>query len=371
MWDTIQKLGFRGAAGIREAKEELDCRLHDRMELPLPGIHGERLFLTNVSGLRKRAAELTGIYESLPDHHGVQDTILLDAWSSATIEGARTTVAQVKESLSNPRTKDDRMVVNAMIAGKYAYEHPITGGNIRKLWEMVADGVCENVEQKGKLYRDGMVYIGSASRIVHIPAAAEQLPQLMEHYFTFCQGDEPELLIRSFAAHFYFAYVHPFCDGNGRTARILNASQLYHGGYRKMKSLPLSNAINNQLSGYYGSLSDSEAVLTDEDGTWLDISVFVSFMLDAFERCLIDAALSENTLTESESCLLQRMNRVGVNAEITVKKAEVILERSESATRAVLKGLVQKGYLTEDTAQQPFRYRLQRHLPNISQGNQV
>lgn len=364
MWDTIQKLRFRAGANILDAQEELNTRLNDCMELPLPGIHGERLFLTNVSGLRKRAAELTKIYESLPDHHGVQDTILLDAWSSATIEGARTTVAQVKKSLSNPRTKDDRMVVNAMIASKYAYERPITGGNIRRLWETVVDGVCENAEQKGKLYRDGMVYIGNASRIVHTPAGVEQLPQLMEHYFGFCQGDEPDLLIRSFAAHFYFAYVHPFCDGNGRTARILNASQLYHGGFRKMKSLPLSNAINNQLSGYYGSLSDSEVPLTDQEGTWLDVSVFVSFMLDAFERCLIDAALSKNTLTEPESDLLQRMNRVGVNAEITVKKAAVILERSESTARAVLKGLVQKGYLTEDTTQQPFRYRLQQHIPD-------
>ena len=144
MWDTIQKLRFRAGANILDAQEELNTRLGDRMELPLPGIHGERLFLTNVSGLRKRAAELTKIYESLPEHHGVQDTILLDAWSSATIEGARTTVAQVKRSLANPRTKDDRMVVNAMIASKYAYEHPITGKNIRMLWEMVADGVCEN-----------------------------------------------------------------------------------------------------------------------------------------------------------------------------------------------------------------------------------
>ena len=157
MWDTIQKLRFRADANIPDAKAELESRLHDRMELPLPGIHGERLFLTNASGLGKRAAELTKIYESLPDHHGVQETILLDAWSSATIEGARTTVAQVRKSLSNPRTKDDRMVVGTLIASKYAYEHPITGNNVRRLWEMVTEGVCENAAQKGKLYRDGIM----------------------------------------------------------------------------------------------------------------------------------------------------------------------------------------------------------------------
>lgn len=160
MWDSIQNLRFRAGANIMKAQEEMNIRLNDRMELPLPGIHGERLFLTGASNLRKRATELTKIYESLPDHHGVQDTILLDAWSSATVEGARTTVAQVKRSLSNPQTKDDRMVVNAISGSEYAYDCPITGGNIRRLWETVVDGVCENAEQKGKLYRDGMVYIG-------------------------------------------------------------------------------------------------------------------------------------------------------------------------------------------------------------------
>ena len=49
--------------------------------------------------------------------------------------------------------------------------------------------------------------------------------------------------MHSFAAHFYFVYLHPFCDGNGRCARILNASQLYHGGYQKMKTLPLASAM--------------------------------------------------------------------------------------------------------------------------------
>lgn len=68
-------------------------------------------------------------------------------------------------------------------------------------------------------------------------------------------------LIHTFAAHFYFVYVYPFCDGNGRAARIMNASYLYHSGYKKMKSLPLANAIKNQLNGYYTSLTDSETIL--------------------------------------------------------------------------------------------------------------
>ena len=363
MFDTIQKLKYRANAGIAQAQDELNSRLNDRMELPLPGLHGEKLYLTGVAALRKKAAELNAMYEKLHASRGVKDTILLDAWSSATIEGARTTVEKVRQSFDNPNTKDDRMVVNTITASNYAYGRPITEKNIRKFWDKIVDDVCENADHMGTQYRDGMVYIGSASRIIHTPAEPEMLPELMEKWLAYRQADTSDILLQSFVAHFYFVYIHPFCDGNGRAARILNASYLYHNGYKKIKSLPLANAINNQLSGYYSSLADSEAVLNGIEDGWLDLTPFVSYMLDAFERCLIDAALSRNTLSEAERKLLSRMNKVGIHAEITVQKATSILQRSESATRTVLNSLVRKGYLDVDTSKVPFIYRLQQHIP--------
>lgn len=364
MFDTIQKLKYRAGAGISAAQDELNSRLNDRMELPLPGLHGETLYLTGVGALREKAAELNAMYEKLPVHRGVRDTILLDAWSSATIEGARTTVEKVRNSFDNPRTKDDRMVINTIAGSNYAYGRPITQKNIRKLWEKIVDGVCENADHMGTQYRDGMVYIGSVSNIVHTPAEPKVLPELMEKWFAYREMETFDLLIQSFVSHFYFVYVHPFCDGNGRAARILNASQLYHGGYRKMKSLPLANAINNHLSGYYTSLAESEAVLNGIEKGWLDLSPFVSYMLDAFERCLIDAALSRNILSEAERKILERMNRVGIRAEITASKAAGILQRSEGAARSVLNSLVGKGYLNVDTSHTPFVYTLQQHYPD-------
>lgn len=74
------------------------------------------------------------------------------------------------------------------------------------------DGVCENEEHRGKLYRDGMVYVGSGERVIHVPAQAEQLPELMAQWFSYREVGVSDLLIRSFVAHFYFVYLHPFCD---------------------------------------------------------------------------------------------------------------------------------------------------------------
>ena len=363
MFDTIQKLKYRANAGIVAAQDELNIRLNDLMELPLPGLHGEKLYLTGVAALREKAAELDAMYEKIPVHRGVKDTILLDAWSSATIEGARTTVEKVKRSFDDPKTKDDRMVVNTIAGANYAYGRPITAKNIRVLWEKIVDGVCENSAHMGNQYRDGMVYIGSAGHIIHTPAQPEVLPELMDKWFDFAKQEGGDVLLRSFVAHFYFVYIHPFCDGNGRAARILNSSQLYHGGYKKMKSLPLASAINNQLSGYYSSLSDSEAVLNGIEKGWLDLSPFVSYMMDAFERCLVDAALSRNVLSEAERLLLERMNKVGIHAEITTKKAAGILDQAETTARNVLNSLVRKGYLSVDTSTSPYVYKLEQHIP--------
>ena len=120
MWDTIRKLQNRAKANVPGAKAELEERLHDRVELPLLGISGEQLYLTAASKLEERAIQLHEMYDQLPNSRGVTDYVILDAWSSDTIAGARTTVARVKESFAKPISKDDNMVVNAVRGRIYA-----------------------------------------------------------------------------------------------------------------------------------------------------------------------------------------------------------------------------------------------------------
>ena len=54
---------------------------------------------------------------------------------------------------------------------------------------------------------------------------------------------------------------------------------------------------------------------------------------------------------------MEWMNKAGLNAEITVKKAAQILNLSESAARNVLNRLVGKGYLTVDTSHLLFLFQ--------------
>ena len=142
------------------------------------------------------------------------------------------------------------MGVNTIAGCNCAYGRTITAKNIRKLWEKIVAGVCDNADHMGKRYRDGMVYIGSIGRIVHTPAAPERIPELMDNLFAFLDSDGEGALIRSFTAHFYFVYVHPFCDGNGRTGRLLVNLELMKAGY-----LPIDIKFTDRLS-YYNAFDE-------------------------------------------------------------------------------------------------------------------
>ena len=123
--DTFEKLEYRIKAGIREAKDEKTRRLSDRVMLPLKGLHGEDIFITDLKKLEHKAQQLKKIYEDVPEEARVTSVILLDAHSSATIEGAHTTVERMEKCLENPETKDEIMVANTYKACMYAYNHQI------------------------------------------------------------------------------------------------------------------------------------------------------------------------------------------------------------------------------------------------------
>lgn len=345
MYEPIFKLNIKADAGIEDAKQEIKKREQEMKLLPLSGISKEKIFLVATEELMNKVQNIQLIYKKVSKRNKAKDIILLDAYHSATIEGARTTVESVKNSFSKPKTKDDKMVINTVKGCDYAYRNFIDETSIRALWEIVVNDVCENVSKSGTLYRDGTVFIGSESKIIYVPAQPEQLPDMMSQLFSFLKNDELDVILKAFVMHFYFVYLHPFCDGNGRTARIWTASYLYHNGYEKMMYLPLSRTINENLSGYYGNLADSEWKYEQNGQVYLDITPFVFYMLEMLGKCIITSILEENELDEAQKLLLTKMKKRGSGAEITVKNAQKILSETEEQTVKILETLVEMGYL--------------------------
>lgn len=180
----------------------------------------------------------------------IDDLYTSDAYHSLSIEGYRVSTAlieRVKSGNWNPdNDHGDREHRDAMAARGYwlAYqavrksiEAILDGANpgetIRKdhaNWyrELWAPSVTAGILRPGDLagYRNGPVYI---RRSKHVPPNMEAVRELMPALFDLLE--EEEAAVRIVLGHFFFVYIHPYMDGNGRIGRFLMNTMMAAGGY--------------------------------------------------------------------------------------------------------------------------------------------
>lgn len=125
------------------------------------------------------------------------------------------------------------------------------------------------------------------------------IEKLVEAARTVYRGHDP--LLQALALHYHFAAMHPFLDGNGRTARALEAIMLQRTGLRDTVFIAMSNYYYEQKTGYLNALNETRAA--DHD-----LSVFFKFALRGVEsqcrslfgeiRLQVTKALFRNTMTD-------------------------------------------------------------------------
>lgn len=138
---------------------------------------------------------------------------------------------------------------------------------IRSLHQLVLHKTDE--ETAGK-YRTSNVYIGGAD---HIPPDATQVPGEMSRLILWFIKERRRLHPVELSAllHHKFVYIHPFIDGNGRTARLIMNIVLMRAGY------PLVVILKNDRSRYYRALERADRG---------DYTTLVRFIAQAVERTL-------------------------------------------------------------------------------------
>lgn len=107
-------------------------------------------------------------------------------------------------------------------------------------------------EQSGREYRDTKVLISGSQ---HTPLAYDEIPAAMKTLVRWAQDPPPDLHPIEFAAmlHHRFVHIHPFLDGNGRTARlIMNLMLMKHG-------FPLVIILKNDRMKYYRALRSADS----------------------------------------------------------------------------------------------------------------
>jgi len=181
----------------------------------------------------------------------VDDIYVIDAYHSLSIEGYHVSEALIERVRSgnwDPETNQkDKEVANALAARGYwqafqAVKKSVAkilhgdssgavAGNDHTIWyrELFAPSVGAGLISASDLagYRNQPVYIRKS---MHVPPRCEAVRDLMPAFFTLLE-DEKEPAVRAVLGHFFFVYIHPYSDGNGRMGRFLMNVMLAGGGY--------------------------------------------------------------------------------------------------------------------------------------------
>lgn len=231
--------------------------------------------LYNIPELESALKDFNLLYSYLPDSSQTNCDIEENFYSS-NIEGAKiSTINETREicELGVSKNKKEGMVLGFSRAVKKLLERKPVPLGVELANELQQELIyyCNDSVKKG--YRDNSVYVGSEFKIIFKPCDCALIPSLYPCVFGF---EEYPVVIRAALIHFFLVYLHPYFDGNGRTARLLLKECLVRNGYEKLTGISISKHIHGSIHGYAKAIKSSEEEF--------DVTHFVVYILNILEE---------------------------------------------------------------------------------------
>lgn len=210
--------------------------------------------------------------------------LILESHHSTHIEGTALSLEQAQSILEGKKLKginrdDEKELLNykkAMdfIAKYIGKDDPIAEGLIRELHKITVKGVRGEKADPGN-YRKIQNYVANSMtrEIIYTPPGPLEVPHLMREFVDWINKvkDMSPVLIAGIA-QFQFVHIHPFIDGNGRTARLLATLILYKTGYDFKRLFSISEYYDKDRPGYYKAIQTVRNNDMDMTG-WLEYFV--------------------------------------------------------------------------------------------------
>jgi Fic family protein len=347
--------------------------------------------------------------KTLPITPGVMKTLrdtarLQSVHYSTKIEGNLLSQKEVERVIKEHehfvgRQRDEREIKGYYAALEWLEKHlekPITESAIKTIHALVTGGGSGKI--KPTAWRDGQNVIkdSASGAIVYMPPEAKDVPALMTDLVTWVKGasedakraplslnvDKPASLglpcpMVAAIAHYQFTTIHPYYDGNGRTARLLATWVLYQGGYDLKGLYSLEEYYARDLQGYYNAVSRGEHHnyyfgRAEADITpWIDY--FITGMLDACENVLRHTGQAQADGAADKSAVLRALTPkqrkvlplFEEKETITSKDVQALFGFSARSARLLCGSLVHENFLiVVDKADKTRSYKLGAEYEN-------
>ncbi|WP_454059257.1 Fic family protein [Elizabethkingia ursingii] len=293
-------------------------------------------------------------------------SLIEESISSSQMEGANTTRKQAKEMIqqeNKPRTKSEQMIMNNYITMQHIIHIKDQELSVEKLLEihrLIAKKTLDNQEEEGKFRTSDDIFVANIIKgeIIHQPPPHSELQDLIKDLIIFFNTDTKDFIhpvVKACIIHFMIGWIHPFTDGNGRTARALFYWHMLKNGYWLTEYLSISRIIKDTKNQY-----EKAFLYTESDDN--DLGYFITYHLKTMVKAY--NALKEY-ISKKQREVIQAakfMKIAGVNDRmaqimkivyddsdrvLTSKEIENRFNISNFTARTDLKSLVKLGFLEE------------------------
>ena len=252
---------------------------------------------------------------------------LEEAIASSQLEGAVTSREVAKEMLRSerkPKDKSEKMILNNYLTIKKIIDiknKNLSPDLIREIHSIVSKGTLKEGANEGVFRKNNEVKVVNEmdGEIFYNPPDYEKLEKLIEDFCIFANnknnGDFIHPIIKAIILHFLIGYIHPFVDGNGRTARAIFYWYLISQGYWLVEYLSISRIIVKSPTRYAQSYLYTEY---DEN----DLTYFIYYNLKAMNLALKSLKEYINRKIKERKNLFDIVK----NEDINERQAEIIKE---------------------------------------------
>lgn len=299
--------------------------------------------------------------------------LVLEAYYTTHIEGTQLTLEQSEkllagEKVTNINLDDKKELLNYRKAFEFVSQfldenQPITEGLVREIHKLLVKGVRGNSAAPGEYRKIQNHVVNSKTKeVVYEPPPAYEVPIMMSDLVAWMRMEEQiNPILAAGIAQFQLVHIHPFLDGNGRSARLLSTLYLYKSGYDFKRLFTISEYYDRDRAGYYKAIQSVRGNNMDMT-SWLEyftsaLQTQMQEIKEHGERVIkADIVANKYKLVKRQTKIVERLLET---KKLAIKDIEELFPTVNRRTlQRDLKGMTEAGIVTSSGATHNIIYQL-------------
>lgn len=346
--------------------------------------------LNKISQIHRVSSNLNNIYKALPPvakEQFIYELLVEELYHTNELEGVKSTKKEIANSVkevtlnTNEKKRFHSMVKAYFDLINEEITLPETPNDIRKIYDDITKGEIDKKElPDGEIFRNDINYVlkkSGTGKVIHrgiipeskIISESEQLLAFLNH------SNEIPLLIKIAIGHYFFGYIHPFYDGNGRTSRFISSMYLAKE-LDPVSALSLSRGCNTFIKEYLESFEVTNSIMNrGEMNFFIETFLFIilktlqvmyselkekdELLRTAIEKIEKEPKLDKYSSNHKDFMFILAQNYFFQFSDgVTVKEISNVLNVSRATVRKIAKELLDVS-LIQTKGKRPIFYTIQ------------